>query len=98
MQISITHIASATKVRCHDREVSLLIDPKFRTSNASRSATKIRVMRNPISNPFSQVKLWLGKKFPEAAFVDATRSNDEFLQLIMELPDIPLRKIGCSSL
>jgi hypothetical protein len=29
----------------------------------------------------------LSKKFPEAAFVDATHSNDEFLQLIMELPD-----------
>jgi len=32
----------------------------------------------------------LSKRFPEAAFVDATRSNDEFLQLIMELPDTPL--------
>jgi len=32
----------------------------------------------------------LSKKFPEAAFVDATRSTDEFLQLIMELPDTPL--------
>ena len=32
----------------------------------------------------------LSKKFPEAAFVDATRSNDEFLQLIMELPDTPM--------
>ena len=26
----------------------------------------------------------LSKRFPEAAFVDATRSNDEFLRLIME--------------
>ena len=34
--------------------------------------------------------LTLSKRFPEAAFVDATRSNDEFLQLIMELPDTPL--------
>jgi hypothetical protein len=32
----------------------------------------------------------LSKKFPEAAFVDATNSKDEFLQLIMELPDTPL--------
>ncbi|MCE0499160.1 MAG: hypothetical protein LV481_14565 [Methylacidiphilales bacterium] len=32
----------------------------------------------------------LSKLFPEAAFVDATRSNDEFLQLIMDLPDAPL--------
>jgi hypothetical protein len=32
----------------------------------------------------------LSKRFPESAFVDATRSNDEFLQLIMELPDTPL--------
>jgi hypothetical protein len=32
----------------------------------------------------------LSKRFPEAAFVDATRSKDEFLQLIMELPDAPL--------
>jgi hypothetical protein len=32
----------------------------------------------------------LSKRFPEAAFVDATRSNDEFLQLIMELPDTPM--------
>ena len=32
----------------------------------------------------------LNKRFPEAAFVDATRSNDEFLQLIMDLPDTPL--------
>jgi hypothetical protein len=34
--------------------------------------------------------LTLSKRFPEAAFVDATRSKDEFLQLIMELPDTPL--------
>jgi hypothetical protein len=32
----------------------------------------------------------LSKRFPEAAFVDATRSKDEFLQLVMELPDMPL--------
>ena len=32
----------------------------------------------------------LSKKFPEAAFVDAPRSKDKFLQLIMELPDAPL--------
>ncbi len=32
----------------------------------------------------------LSKRFPEAAFVDASRSKDEFLQLIMELPDAPL--------
>jgi hypothetical protein len=32
----------------------------------------------------------LSKRFPEAAFVDATRSNDEFLKLIMELPDTPV--------
>jgi hypothetical protein len=32
----------------------------------------------------------LSKRFPEAVFVDATRSNDEFLQLIMDLPDAPL--------
>ena len=32
----------------------------------------------------------LSKRFPEAAFVDATRSNDEFLRLIMELPDTPM--------
>jgi hypothetical protein len=32
----------------------------------------------------------LSKRFPEAVFVDATRSKDEFLQLIMELPDVPL--------
>ena len=34
--------------------------------------------------------LTLSKKFPEAAFVDATRSHDDFLQLIMALPDVPL--------
>jgi len=34
--------------------------------------------------------LTLSKKFPEAAFVDATRSTDEFLKLIMALPDAPL--------
>ncbi len=32
----------------------------------------------------------LSERFPEAAFVDATKSKDEFLQLIMELPDVPL--------
>src|SRR5476651_5710 len=32
----------------------------------------------------------LSKRFPEAVFVDATRSKDEFLQLIMALPDTPL--------
>jgi hypothetical protein len=32
----------------------------------------------------------LSKRFPSAAFVDATRSNDEFLQLIMDLPDMPM--------
>jgi hypothetical protein len=32
----------------------------------------------------------LSQRFPEAVFVDATRSKDEFLQLIMELPDTPL--------
>jgi len=32
----------------------------------------------------------LSKRFPEAVFVDATRSKDEFLQLVMELPDTPL--------
>jgi len=32
----------------------------------------------------------LTKRFPEAVFVDATRSKDEFLQLIMALPDVPL--------
>lgn len=32
----------------------------------------------------------LSKRFPKALFVDATRSNDEFLQLIMELPDAPM--------
>src|ERR1700722_13982765 len=34
--------------------------------------------------------LTLSKRFPEAAFVDATRSNDEFLRLILALPDTPL--------
>jgi hypothetical protein len=34
--------------------------------------------------------LTLSKRFPEAVFVDATRSKDEFLQLIMALPDVPL--------
>src|SRR5271156_1958038 len=32
----------------------------------------------------------LSKRFPEAVFADATRSKDEFLQLVMELPDTPL--------
>ena len=32
----------------------------------------------------------LSKRFSDAVFVDATRSKDEFLQLIMELPDTPL--------
>jgi hypothetical protein len=32
----------------------------------------------------------LSKRFPNASFVDATRSNDEFLQLIMDLPEMPL--------
>jgi len=32
----------------------------------------------------------LSKRLPEAAFVDATRSHDEFLQLIMDLPETPL--------
>jgi hypothetical protein len=32
----------------------------------------------------------LSKRFPETAFVDATNSKDEFLQLIMELPNMPL--------
>jgi hypothetical protein len=32
----------------------------------------------------------LSKRFPEATFVDATRSKDEFLQLIAGLPDTPL--------
>jgi hypothetical protein len=32
----------------------------------------------------------LSRRFPEAMFVDATKSKDEFLQLIMELPDVPL--------
>jgi hypothetical protein len=34
--------------------------------------------------------LTLSKRFPDAVFVDATRSKDEFLQLIMALPDVPL--------
>jgi hypothetical protein len=34
--------------------------------------------------------LTLSKRFPEAVFVDATKSNDEFLQLILSLPDTPL--------
>jgi len=34
--------------------------------------------------------LTLSKRFPEAAFVDATRSRDEFLQLIASMPDRPL--------
>lgn len=34
--------------------------------------------------------LTLSKKFPEAAFVDATWSTDDFLKLIMALPDAPL--------
>jgi hypothetical protein len=34
--------------------------------------------------------LTLSKRFPEAVFVDATRSKDEFLELVMELPDVPL--------
>ncbi len=32
----------------------------------------------------------LSKRFHEAAFVDATKSNDEFLKLVMDLPDAPL--------
>jgi len=32
----------------------------------------------------------LSKRFPATLFVDATRSKDEFLQLIMDLPDAPL--------
>lgn len=32
----------------------------------------------------------LSKRFPEAAFIDATSSHDEFLQLIMALPDMPM--------
>ena len=32
----------------------------------------------------------LSKRFPAAFFVDATRSKDEFLQLVMDLPDAPL--------
>jgi hypothetical protein len=34
--------------------------------------------------------LTLSKRFPEAAFVDATRSRDEFLQLMTSMPDSPL--------
>ena len=34
--------------------------------------------------------LTLSKRFPEAVFVDATKSNDEFLQLILSLPETPL--------
>jgi hypothetical protein len=34
--------------------------------------------------------LTLSKRFPEAAFVDATRSHDQFLQLMLALPDTPL--------
>ena len=34
--------------------------------------------------------LTLSKRFPEAAFVDATRSRDEFLQLMSSMPDSPL--------
>jgi hypothetical protein len=32
----------------------------------------------------------LSKRFPQANFVDATRSRDEFLQLISSMPDSPL--------
>jgi hypothetical protein len=32
----------------------------------------------------------LSKRFPATLFVDATKSKDEFLQLIMDLPDAPL--------
>jgi len=32
----------------------------------------------------------LSERFPDATFVDATRSNDEFLRLIKEMPNIPL--------
>jgi hypothetical protein len=32
----------------------------------------------------------LSKRFPDATFVDATRSRDEFLQLITSMPDMPL--------
>jgi hypothetical protein len=32
----------------------------------------------------------LSKRFPEAMFVDATRSRDKFLQLITSMPDLPL--------
>ncbi len=34
--------------------------------------------------------LTLSKRFPEAAFVDATRSRDEFLQLMTSMPDSPI--------
>ncbi len=34
--------------------------------------------------------LTLSKRFPEAAFVDATRSRDEFLQLMSSMPDSPI--------
>ncbi len=34
--------------------------------------------------------LTLSRRFPEAVFVDATKSKDEFLQLVMSLPDLPL--------
>jgi hypothetical protein len=34
--------------------------------------------------------LTLSKRFPEAAFVDATRSKDEFLQLMTSMPDSPI--------
>jgi hypothetical protein len=32
----------------------------------------------------------LSRRFPHATFVDATRSRDEFLQLISSMPDLPL--------
>jgi hypothetical protein len=32
----------------------------------------------------------LSQRFPSATFVDATRSNDDFLRLIKEMPDLPL--------
>jgi hypothetical protein len=34
--------------------------------------------------------LTLSKRFPEAAFVNATRSKDEFLQLMASMPDSPI--------
>jgi hypothetical protein len=34
--------------------------------------------------------LTLSKRFPEAAFVDATRSKDEFLQLMTSMPESPI--------